>query len=285
MVIYRSSALYLLLPIGLWELFWMNQSRALYLELIATGLLLPLIFKNSPSLKRYLKIQGFCAAIGWLLYQIAYPLLLSLPSRSWNELMEPGRLFLWKSSLLLIKHHPLTGVGPLNFLDSIEKKFNVSHPHNALLWIACEWGVPAVMIFVGLLGWAFSRWIRIASSAQHPVLHIALTAALFSTGINAQFSGTLLMPASQVVFALTLGVTLGVFFTHTTHHCITLKFHRYKLKILVICLMTGLFSGITPLLPQLAKQEKEACIGAFDEKHPTRCPIIPGYFAMHSAVE
>jgi hypothetical protein len=287
--LYRPSIFSLVIPIGLWELLWMNHSRALYLEVMAVGLLLPLIFKGSPSLKPYLKIQGACAAIGFLLYQVSQSLGVSLPSRSPQELMDSGRLLLWKSTVSLIQSHPWSGVGPLNFLDSIEKHLNVSHPHNALLWIAAEWGLPAGILLFTLVCWGFYRWMGSLSRTNHPELRIALSAALFCTGIHAQFSGNLLMPASQIIIALIVGTALGLFVSETPRIVVPVDIRPFirslGIKLLVISCMIGMLSGILPLLPHLTTQENEACREAFDEKHPNRCPVIPGYFAMQSAVE
>lgn len=67
------------------------------------------------------------------------------------------RVALWRSTLVLIREHPLLGVGPDNFLYAYRtryvlptawEEFNLSHPHNVVLDFAARLGLPGFLSLV-----------------------------------------------------------------------------------------------------------------------------------------
>ena len=73
------------------------------------------------------------------------------------------RLYLWRSSLMMLRDHPGLGVGPDNFLYQYRGRYilpaawqepDLSHPHNILLDYGCRLGLPGLLSGVWLQ-WAF----------------------------------------------------------------------------------------------------------------------------------
>jgi len=86
------------------------------------------------------------------------------------------RLYLWRSSLMMLRDHPGLGVGPDNFLYQYRGRYilpaawqepDLSHPHNILLDYGCRLGLPGLLSGVWLQ-WAF--W-QSALPLRHPPRH------------------------------------------------------------------------------------------------------------------
>ncbi len=65
----------------------------------------------------------------------------------------------WQFASQLIQDRPLWGWGIRNFSGLYQAKFNfwIGHPHNLFLMLAAESGIPAMVIFAGLVGWVMYR--------------------------------------------------------------------------------------------------------------------------------
>jgi O-antigen ligase len=89
-----------------------------------------------------------------------------------------------------------------------------ANPHNALLQLAAEWGVPVVLIVLALFLWGVTRWPSHRRSAsfteEQPDLRVALFAALLTSALYSLFDGIIVMPVSQLLLALIIGWMLGV---------------------------------------------------------------------------
>ena len=64
------------------------------------------------------------------------------------------RLTQWKFAISLIEKRPWTGWGLRNFSALYEAStgFFIGHPHNLPLMLSCEMGIPATLLFYGLVG-------------------------------------------------------------------------------------------------------------------------------------
>lgn len=64
------------------------------------------------------------------------------------------RLTQWKFATGLIEQRPLTGWGLRNFSRLYEAStgFHVGHPHSLPLMLSCEMGIPATLLFYGVVG-------------------------------------------------------------------------------------------------------------------------------------
>ncbi|MEM9927086.1 MAG: O-antigen ligase family protein [Cyanobacteria bacterium P01_D01_bin.50] len=69
----------------------------------------------------------------------------------------------WKFAWSLTMQRPWTGWGLRNFSDIYQSKMNLwlGHPHNLFLMLSAETGLPATLLFCGLLGWIFIKGVRL----------------------------------------------------------------------------------------------------------------------------
>lgn len=118
--------------------------------------------------------------------------------------IDSARLTLWSQALDLFGEAPFLGVGPMHFAAS-ETFRRLAHPHNAPLQLAAEWGLPAALAFMGLIGWGLWRWLlsRRREVAQdlggngRALLVAGLAASLLAGIAHAMVSGIVVTPASQ----------------------------------------------------------------------------------------
>ncbi|XHX80170.1 MAG: O-antigen ligase family protein [Stenomitos frigidus ULC029] len=61
----------------------------------------------------------------------------------------------WRFAWSLAQQHPLTGWGFRNFtpLYQAQMQYFIGHPHNLLLMLAAETGIPSALLFFSLVGW------------------------------------------------------------------------------------------------------------------------------------
>jgi O-antigen ligase len=123
------------------------------------------------------------------------------------------RLDLWKVSYVMIKNFPFFGVGPMNFY--FYNSFG-THPHNSVLQIAAEWGLPATFIILAILGYSFNCWYKKfnASKLQSASnldsnLSIILFFTIIANGAYSLVEGVIVMPISQVLMFTMIGLMIG----------------------------------------------------------------------------
>jgi len=167
-------------------------------------------------------------------------------SRLWTF---SGRIPLWRDSLRDAVSHPLLGTGPMNY--ACTGPLNRSaHPHNFLLQIAGEWGIPALLILLAALarGWiGLWRYLSAGGEANGVETLLAgfLATSLLAASLHACLSGVLVMPASQIAGLLVCGWLLGLLPGPSPD--------RRKQMSTVVLLASGLAMGITLLA--FARQE------------------------------
>lgn len=158
------------------------------------------------------------ALLGTALYCVLF---LGVPEWLGTGLAQAGREGLLAGSgreaLLLmswesIRQAPLLGVGPMGFA-AIANKIG-AHPHNWIVQLAVEWGVPAALLTVVMVAGglrAASRRIRQHIAATRPVATVAVGAylAVIVGLIYGLVDGNLVMPVSQTAFFVVTGLLLG----------------------------------------------------------------------------
>ena len=115
--------------------------------------------------------------------------------------------------------HPFLGIGPVQLARGLE---NPAHPHNLLLQLAAEWGLPATMAAVLLALGGVAAWARycrrsaadVASALPDPWTEAVLPAvtAAFLAGLgHGLVSGIAVMPVSQALAVLVTGWLIGLY--------------------------------------------------------------------------
>lgn len=125
-----------------------------------------------------------------------------------------GRIDFWQHALSEAFHHPLLGLGTGQFQCGTSMAWP-AHPHNAPLQFLAEWGFPATVLLFSVFLLAAFRVIKALlacksrDTADSGMLLSVATAAL-ATGLHANLSGVLIMPASQMLAILTCGCLLSL---------------------------------------------------------------------------
>jgi putative inorganic carbon (hco3(-)) transporter len=88
----------------------------------------------------------------------------SIPTADEQDASAISRLQMWRAAAGMVKANPITGVGLRNF-ESAVPRFSSAQPrapHNAFVALAAEAGIPACLLFIGLIFSAIWRmfWLR-----------------------------------------------------------------------------------------------------------------------------
>jgi O-antigen ligase len=123
-----------------------------------------------------------------------------------------GRIGLWITALEMVVNKPWLGIGPMQYAASPSIPY--AHPHNALLQLAAEWGIPAALMVLALFFWGAMRWVQHSKSKLATMegdnLRVALFGSLLTAALYSLFDGVIVMPISQVMLVLIIGWMLGM---------------------------------------------------------------------------
>lgn len=167
----------------------------------------------------WLKIQALALATGGLMFAMLFvclPLWIGVEASLENRLINPatlsGREVLWSLAWTNIQTHPLLGLGPMH-LATIRNDFG-AHPHNAVLQLAAEWGVPAALALVLPVAAGMLRLVaRLRENEAAPnVLLVCLTGSLLAAGAQSMVDGVIVIPYTQTLLVLVAGWALGAYF-------------------------------------------------------------------------
>lgn len=125
-----------------------------------------------------------------------------------------GRSILWHRAIALIIQHPLLGVGPMHFAHNAGDLHIGAHPHDWVMQIASEWGIPAFLCLCAALACAGRALLRAGSmlapdDSVNQAIYSALIAGAGAILVDGLVSGLFVMPQSQLAIALFLGCAIG----------------------------------------------------------------------------
>ncbi len=127
-----------------------------------------------------------------------------------------GREILWEIAIKNIMMHPWFGVGPMGFSDLSNQV--AAHPHQFLLQLASEWGLPVAMgalIVLGRLAYRVCMapaHVFIRLDGQTPWLAWGVVYGLFGGLIQAMVDGIFITPYSQIWISILFGLMCRVIF-------------------------------------------------------------------------
>lgn len=152
------------------------------------------------------------ALAGALLYGLVFrglPLWLgmgeSFQKRTFDQLIwGSNRELLIRSSLEAIRSAPWLGIGPMQF--AAVPKVWAAHPHNWVLQLASEWGLPAATLAVyGTMMLLRQAGRRVAGALTDHVPLASFVAASVVALVYGLVDGNLVMPVSQSATSLVFG--------------------------------------------------------------------------------
>ncbi len=269
-----------------WYALILNHCQTLWLEWVVIPIFTFIWFRAEGFV--WLKQQVKAAVGGLVLYVLLtaiIPWLLNIAvTTAVLAGSSDGRLPLWWYTLKMIVHHPLLGVGPLHFAYYVNEKLPLAHPHNSILLIAAEWGIPAMLMLLSLVLWGLVGWVKryplLKGVGVERVKYIALSAAFLGGAIDSLLSGVIVMPLSQAMLVLVVGWMFGFYQSEKKHDTIVVvKAHTWFMAALLIALAL-LWHGVYPLILHLPQQVmiyiQEGCGGVYDSS----CAISPSFWTQ-----
>ena len=212
--------IFILIAIGWWFLLLASGSRGTMLSIIIASISTYIIYRKDAF--PWLKFQAISLIGGLCLY---ISLIIILPFFIYSEAASgtllrtssPGRIYLWQHAWQLIQENPVLGIGPMNFACDATN-FVAAHPHNSIIQIAVEWGIPAAMIAISLFIYGIYNWIKKTTttintndvSPDQKTIQICLFASLITATCHSLLSGIIVMPLSQTMMVLIIGWMLGI---------------------------------------------------------------------------
>jgi O-antigen ligase len=209
-------------------LWWMcaigSGSRTAWMALVAAAAV-ALLLEGLRG--KWLRIQLRLGAAGAALYALGFwaiPRVVGLASTAetgrLSEFASVGaRVELWSSSWKAIAADPWLGLGPMHF--AYPNNGIAAHPHNFWLQIAAEWGIAACIVLVGTSTLLWLRSVSLARVLQlqcadgrgvqdDAVLAVGIATAITAWIVAIQADGVMVVPTSQAVSAIVLGLACGL---------------------------------------------------------------------------
>jgi|CXWL01.1.fsa_nt_gi O-antigen ligase len=249
-----------------WMMLFASAGRGVLLALCVAAITTYAVYRNFA--RPFLRLQLFALIVGisahTLLFRII-PLFLVEPLYSGSTLTgsvlrytTEDRLTLWRQALTMIQDHPFFGVGPMHF--AWYPNAIAAHPHNSILQLAAEWGLPATFLVLGLSAYGLYCWLKTFNKVtlqKCPETERHLPIILFFTvttcALYSLVDGVIVMPMSQVMMAVVAGLMLGVYSETTTQQSAetsTSIFLPYRIFAGIV-LVTLVWSVWPSLLPRL----------------------------------
>ncbi len=206
----------------LWVLAFAAGTRAFYVAMIAGGSFA--WFFHGQTGRQWTRWQLKFAGMGWFGYLLLFkvmPWILGIVITSDNArlnqlesaLNSSGRLEMWIAAVRLITEHPLTGIGPMHFATlAAETKFAAgfaAHPHNSVIQLMVEWGLPMGLTLLALVGLGFWRLFQAThiktENASLALQRHIMSITLFTTFIYSLLDGSIVTPYTQILLAFVIG--------------------------------------------------------------------------------
>lgn len=228
-----TRILFFLLAGFWWGLILINGSRALIYSFIISTLFAFIIFQK--KLFPWVWRQACFIFLGVL----AVYLLTTIPHFSQNKnliytnlthihtldtVTTQSRIGLYQYTFQLIAAHPIFGVGPMHFAYAPPNALITSHdlaaqPHNFILLIFSEWGIPAGIALLFLICRMLFNFIRTgylltknSQQANHTIIFASFMMSLFAGLLSALVSGVTVMPLSQTMLAIITGCCIALYY-------------------------------------------------------------------------
>jgi hypothetical protein len=216
-----KSGLFIIISCWFFQIF-MLQGRSNMLEFIIVPIVLLAMFRKK-SLP-WIKWQLLGIIAGFILWYLVYMFILSGGYRNVAITEHTERWFIYLACLKTALSHPLLGIGPMHLsiklLPMGEYSGWIATPHNTLLKILAEWGIPAFILFCATACMALYKWAKLSiarvklaniSDEQYnkSALLICLSASIISGLTHCMFSGVTTMPLSQTAMVLVFGWAWG----------------------------------------------------------------------------
>ena len=206
-----------------WMALFATMGRGTLLGM-AAGCVAAAVFARRRAFS-YLRSVMLTAALGGLAYFLlltVVPALLGVAGmHSFTFAVErtvadptSARWPLWHLAVALITEHPWLGVGPMHFAHYTGHLHIAAHPHDWLLQIGAEWGLPALLCLLIAVALGLRALLRAGAridrdDTANQAIFAALSVGAVAILVDGLVSGIFVMPQSQLAIALYLGCAIG----------------------------------------------------------------------------
>jgi putative inorganic carbon (hco3(-)) transporter len=206
-----------------WTLLFVSAGRGTFVGVMA-GMIMALAWRRRQALSwcRVMLFSGLAGLAAYAVFYVLVPVLMGLQPFGFltevaqRSLSNPdgSRWPLWRRASEMIIANPWLGAGPLHFAHYGRDVQTGAHPHNWVLQIASEWGIPALLCVSAALWIGFRKLLCTASAIKaNDTQNQALLTVWLATGIavlvDGLVSGLIVMPISQLWLALYVGCAWG----------------------------------------------------------------------------
>ena len=222
-----------------WVLLFYSASRGVLLAWLAASVITLAFYKKSAWPFLRLQISTLIAGLVsfFALFKLI-PILIGTQLVTGDVLRDTtsDRLELWFKAFHLTVENPIFGVGPMNF-----PWYNLTsfHPHNTILQLSSEWGIPATLIIIGIVGYGAKNWLKkfnltpLKTKSNYDLnLSIILFFTVVTNGIYSMVDGVIVMPMSQVLMLTVIGLMIGQYCSANNQELVeTNKLNILKIKL------------------------------------------------------
>jgi len=203
-----------------WALLFVTEARATVLAL-SMGCAIAVLLRRAQA-REFIVAMAWTALAGLIVYALGFILLpllcglqpIGLPANVVERTVanpSSDRFYLWNLAIKLIASHPWLGVGPQHFAHEGATLYKGAHPHDWVLQIAAEWGIPALLCLAGAIYMGARTLVRCgARLATTDVINqqifVTLMVSCTAVFVDTLLSGVLVMPQSQLAAVLVLGI-------------------------------------------------------------------------------
>ena len=222
----RYRVLLWIIAIIWWGMLFTTNGRGALVAIAGSCILTYIIFRHKAQ--SFLKTTLLLMLLGLIFYLTLFHLIPSFRAENAHQLLSTnnplqirstssGRLTdLWPTALQMIQKNPWLGIGPMHY-QAWNGSEILAHPHNSLLQLGAEWGLPALLATLLLIYTALRTWIRRFNihtlNTEHKNVNLAiigLTFSLSSAFILSLFSGIIIMPMSHLMGILVVSLAFSI---------------------------------------------------------------------------
>jgi len=206
-----------------WMALYATSARGTLIGIAAGCVVVALVARQRAM--PYLRVIGLTAisaVVAYYILLVAIPPIFDLEGMSaFSDTLNrtaadptSARTYLWERALPLIVQHPWLGVGPMHFAHHAGDMHIGAHPHDWLVQIGLEWGLPALLCLFVAIGLGLRALVRAglrvpAGDTDNQAMFAALLLGAVAILVDGLVSGIFVMPQSQLGVALYLGCALG----------------------------------------------------------------------------
>ncbi|SFD19896.1 O-antigen ligase [Collimonas sp. OK412] len=206
-----------------WTLLFLSTGRGTFIGVLA-GVCVTLFYFRKTAFP-WCRLMLWTALAGLGLYFLFYVLVpISLGLQPFGFLFSvvdrtienpaSSRWPLWRRAWEMTLAHPWLGAGPLHFAHYGRDVQIGAHPHNWVLQIASEWGIPALICLMTAIALGLKKLLAVrehlepTDSKNYLTLAALLTIAV-AILVDGLVSGLIVMPTSQLWIVLYVGCAWG----------------------------------------------------------------------------